>query len=210
MKRTTIILIAMILVAVCAGTCFAERRGGPHPPPRPPGVDSGFDAERPPPPPVLLTPEQEAKLLVFIREICEFKYNRLMDLKEFRPDKYHRILGEAERKRRNYLRLQRKFPDRAERLMEIKRKECRIEELADERRTADLDQKRKDQIRAELATILSELFDLKAVKRQEKISDLEKKLADLKDQAKKRNANKAELISTRLDQILGEKAWMDW
>ncbi len=86
-------------------------------------------------------------------------------------------------------------------------RDCRS--LAHEYRKSK-DETRKSQIKADLKSYLTELFNLRETQRAEKVTELEQELARLKEMLAFREKNKDKIIEKRLREMLAEDELLQW
>jgi hypothetical protein len=105
--------------------------------------------------------------------------------------------------------LQKENPVRFERESKIRDLERQSHELGESYRKAQDEATRKT-VRSNLANVLTQLFDLREMNRQEEVKRLEAELKRLKDTLAQRQQNRANIIERRIQQLTGEAGAMEW
>jgi len=164
--------------------------------------------ERAKPEVLYLTPEQEAEVLEYIREIYPERAKNLDLWKDLRSEQYRKGLSRAFREMRFMEALKEKDPDRYGRVAEEKRLERESRQLAQKYRKKE-DEAEKTRLKGELESLLYEIFDCRQMNRKDEIERLEKRLTELRKANQERLASKEEIVQRRLDELLGEKG-MEW
>jgi hypothetical protein len=100
-------------------------------------------------------------------------------------------------------------PARVEREKKIAEFERQSRELAGSYSKAPDEAARKT-LRANLAEIVTQLFDLREQNRQEEVKRMEADLKRLKDTLEQRQKNRANIIERRIQQLTGEAGAMEW
>jgi hypothetical protein len=106
-------------------------------------------------------------------------------------------------------RSQRDDPARFEREKKIAEFERQSRELAGSYSKAQDEAARKT-FRANLAEVVTQLFDLREQNRQEEVRRMETELKRLKDTLEQRQKNRANIIERRIQQLTGEAGAMEW
>jgi hypothetical protein len=83
--------------------------------------------------------------------------------------------------------------------------EALVHRLAEAKNDSD-----RDKAKGELRDVLEKQFDLRQVRHDKEIDALEAQVKKLKDLVRKRNDNRREIISKRLDQILSDAEGLGW
>ncbi len=99
-------------------------------------------------------------------------------------------------------------PEGFKMMEQIRAMEERSHRLAEEIREAP-PQERKER-KAELKTLLGELFDLREEARQRELGALKKRVGELEKKLERRKALKAEIVGRRQAELLGERDELDW
>jgi len=86
-------------------------------------------------------------------------------------------------------------------------RDCRM--LAQEYHTSN-DDARKSQIKINLKSYLTELFNIREAERAGKVAELEEELAQLKETLAFREKNKVKIIEKRLQEMLAEDEMLQW
>lgn len=156
-----------------------------------------------------MTPEQEAEVLKYLKEVRPEQYEELERLKERRPEQYRRLISRAFREIRYMEELKEKDPDRFKVLSQEKQLERETQKLARQYRNSN-DDEEKEQLLEELTKLLEKSFDLRQMNREFEIERLEKRLAEAKTANTKRLENKEEIVRLRLSQMLGKRKEFEW
>jgi len=100
-------------------------------------------------------------------------------------------------------------PVRYERELQIRKLEEESRDLGRSIRKSK-DESEKKQLRADLNKLLSNLFDLRELNRQDEIDRLRAELERLQQTLAKRQKNKVAIVERRLKQLTGEADDLDW
>ncbi len=194
------------------------RRPGPPPgapgpaPGRPPHAGRGSSFSPP-----VMDPETEEVLLAWIGEddpelLAELKLVRVED-----PGRYHQRIRELEGEWRHLEALKQRDPGRYEKVVYRRKLEIKARGLARSyrKRVAKKGESARStgaakETRKSLHSLLQELFELREAERMHEIERLETELSRLKELSKKRAANKKEIVSRHLREILGEADDLIW
>jgi hypothetical protein len=65
-------------------------------------------------------------------------------------------------------------------------------------------------LRGNLASVITQLFDLREMNRQEEVKRMEAELARLKETLVQRQKNRSSIIERRIQQLTGEAGAMEW
>lgn len=158
-----------------------------------------------------LTPQQEQLALEQIKNTySEERYNKLIDLKETRPQLYMRYLSKAYQGIQYMERLKERDPEQYQIMKNEKKleEECRM--LAIQYKESE-DESEKENLKNKIEDLVDRIFDIRHENRQKEIERLEKRLSEAKKNNDKRSKMKKEIIARRLEQLLGQqKEWMRW
>ncbi len=141
-----------------------------------------------------LTPELRTQFKL-IKENDESRYYELLREYSFRGTSFARV----------WSRFGEKNEDESNEVLEY---EIGVEALAAKYKKANSGD--KDKIKADLERNLSYLFDLKEKSREEEVLELEARLNELKKKMNMRKKNKTEIISRRIEELLGEDKYLEW
>jgi hypothetical protein len=72
------------------------------------------------------------------------------------------------------------------------------------------DEAARKMLRGNLASVITQLFDLREMNRQEEVKRMEAELKRLKDTLVQRQKNRADIIERRIQQLTGEAGAMEW
>ena len=100
-------------------------------------------------------------------------------------------------------------PETAKRMQEAFQAEAEQGQLL-AKYTQTTDAKERAEIKASLAKVLQNLFDLQLWQREREVSEVEARVKKLREAIDKRKAAKEAIVNTRLDQLLNEADGMGW
>lgn len=156
-----------------------------------------------------VTEEEEAQALAFLRRADPAIAERMDRLKETAPRRYTMTL-------RRVLMAQARLGAIAEgdstalaRHQEMFRLEAQVEDLALQYRESQ-DGEPREELRGQIETALSRLFDLREGQKREEMEHLEARLQHLRRVVEARQAGKDAIVERRLQQVLGEHAELEW
>ena len=155
-----------------------------------------------------LTPEQERETLTYLKEVRPEQGERLLMVRDRRPQQYRIFLSRAYREMRYMSEIRKSDPDRYERLRREKQMESETQDLAARYKSTE-DESEKSRIRAELMELLGSLFDMRQLNREDEIIRLEKRLEELREAQVDRQSHKEEIVLRRLQELIDDKAW-EW
>jgi hypothetical protein len=165
-----------------------------------------FQRQRQAQPDVLfLTPEQEAEVLNYLKEMRPEQSEELLKWKDRRPEQYRRALSRAFREMRYVEDLKERDPELYKIVSQEKQLESQSQTLARQYRNTD-DEKEKKRIEEDLMKLLDQVFDLRQMNYESEIERLEKRLAEAKERNVERLANKSEIVQRRLEELLELKS----
>ena len=228
---TLLIATAMLMnaaVGLAQGQPSAAPRGGPPPggpppggqamrpqgggrppgmrPPMPPGAEAdGMREREPPPPPPGWQPP--AELIARVKSSEPEFAAQLERLKSEDPERWIGELWHVSQEARHAATLrERDEADRATRVETTGRLERKVRALVD-----SLDGKQPSDTQASsLRDALGQLFDQREEMRREEITQLEKRITDLKSGLSDRRARKAEIVDRRLKELLAQEDKLGW
>ncbi len=182
----------------------------PHPRPRG-DVPLGQEKSLPvtPMPDVELTPEMEKEALDYFAQHNPRGADELLEMKAINPRAYTVHIQNILREKHHHERLQKENPARFERESKIRELERQGQELGESYRKAQ-DEAARKMLRGNLASIITQLFDLREMNRQEEVKRMEAELARLKETLVQRQKNRAGIIERRIQQLAGEAGAMEW
>ncbi len=151
-----------------------------------------------------LTSEQEQETITYLQKVRPEQSERLIRLKDLRPQQYRTFLSRAYREMRYMNEIKVNNPDRYERLRGEKQLESETQDLAAQYKRTN-DDTEKEHIETEMLELLGRLFDMRQVNREEEIVRLEKRLAQLKEAQSERQSHKDEIVQRRLKELTGDK-----
>ena len=158
---------------------------------------------------IQITPEQEAKILEYLRQNFPETVDRLEKLKITNPGLYKNQLVKLYKEITYVERIKNNDPERYQEILKEKKLNEKSLDLAKKYKETD-DEQEKLKIKKDLEELLYQLFDYRQKNREFEIQRLEKKLAELKAANIKRNENKKIIIEKRLKQLIGEKDYLNW
>ena len=179
------------------------------PPPRTPPSEGKSGPRRRQPPRVNLTPEQEQEAIAYIQEADPGEAERLKRLKSTDPKRYADMLNRRLREKRRLERRKQEDPARYEQEVKIRELERQSHKLADTYRNST-DEKARNEIRLNLATLTTRLFDLREARRQNEVKRMERDLERLRANLAERQKHKQQIIERRVAQLLGDPRNMEW
>jgi len=104
--------------------------------------------------------------------------------------------------------LKKKHPEVAEALLKAEKLEAKSHDLAEAIEDTE-DKGERKALQKELRSVLSEIFDARMVEGKYELKALESEVAELRDQIKDREANKARIIEARVLEMTGDEH-LDW
>ncbi|MFQ5605634.1 MAG: hypothetical protein ACE5HS_20370 [bacterium] len=169
-------------------------------------------AQAPPPPQpdkrAPLTAEQIEEALEFAEQFDPKLVEQLEELKIDMPERFNREVRHLLREKRRLERLQKRDQTRYEQVLNIQKMEIQSHVMGQQYQEAE--ESEKAQIKTELKSLLAKLFELRSQDRQEEVKRLEKQLDELKQSLAAREKNKEQIIERRLQQLTGEKSYLEW
>lgn len=178
--------VALGLLAV-AGPAFAQK--GPEKPPFEEGMGPGG-------PRFQVDPEEEAKVLSFIREHAPEMARHF----EEHPDEYRKRLPELAKMVRN--------PEIRDVFLKNMAADMKVRKLAEALRRAEGPE--KERVKKELEAVLDEQFDVKLAQHELQIKKMQEEIVKLRARIESRRAKKAEMVKKRLTEMMGEGDGWDW
>jgi len=147
--------------------------------------------------------------LAWLRTEEPEEFRRLMDLRERDSALFAEVMQDRLREWQHLRRLKRNDPELAEKLKRERDMDREAIGLGEAYRNAETGEE-KEEIRAALKQLLSELFDLRESHRKARVREVEKELEELRRVLKERRENKESIIQKRLEQLTGENAHLNW
>jgi hypothetical protein len=188
MKKLKYFIITMFLLVIIIEA--QEKETPPAPPPAP-----YFE----------ISEEMEKDFLKNIDTELQF---RLQNIKEYDKNEYFELLSQLQFSKFEHD----FFSEREKEYNELEKKvltaEIESKSLLAELKKAEASEKSK--LKMELKNSVSQLFDLKEEMRRKEIDRLTERLADLNKKLKVRTKNKDEIVTRRLQELLGEDDYLDW
>ncbi|MCD6117126.1 hypothetical protein J7K93_08940 [bacterium] len=155
------------------------------------------------------TPEQESMVLKYLEENKLGNSEKLTLLKERNPRLYNAKVLKLYREITFVESIKNSDPERYNQIMEERKLTGKSLKLAEDYKNTKVVSERS-QIKQELESLLYKIFDLRQMNRKSEINRLEKKLNNLKEANQKRVANKKAIVEKRLQQLTGEKQYLQW
>ena len=179
--------------------------------PPPPGelLDPGARPMLAPMPRGSLSAEQEKEAIEFLKQDSPEIAAGLDELKKSSPETYSRQVRSAYYDKRELDRLKLRHPERYESARQEKGLDRQSRFLARRYPRAKTEAE-KELIRTELATVLDQAFDLREARRNETIERLERELAELRQTSEKRQQNKSQIVTRRIEELLGRDDDLRW
>ena len=181
-----------------------------------PGMQGGPNAPMPggpgqnrPMPQHQLTEEERKQAMDFLQEFSPDRIEHLKRLEKKNPAEYNDFLAKAFRQMKDLSELKKTNPDIYEDIIKRNRLESQSMDLSKAFRETD-DAKKKEELKAQLQSLLTDLFDLREKEKEREIKKLETQLNELKAMYQKRKENKAAIIEDRLKELTGDKETMKW
>lgn len=156
-----------------------------------------------------LSEDQEKEATEFLRKDSPGIAAGLDELKKSAPEDYRRQVRSAYYDKRELDRLKLRHPERYESARREKGLDRQSRFLARRYPRATTDAER-EQIRTELAGVLDQAFDLREARRKETIERLERELAELRQTSEKRQQNKSQIVTRRMEELLGRDDDLRW
>ena len=150
--------------------------------------------------------ERVEKAMEMLQEQFPQFHSRLESIRTTYPKVFYRTMH----KLRMFLRNEGKNPESKEKLIKVFNKEIDLDLLV-EKHFNEKDQDKRDKIKSEMLSIMSETFDSKEELKLEIIRKIEKNLEMKKEEYRKRQQDKEQIIKNDLEKILEmrEKAERD-
>ena len=155
------------------------------------------------------TPEFEKSTMKLLEAQNAQKAYQISMLKSKQFNKYKQALEDYYISTDMMDKLKESDPKRYEQLKKKRDLEEKSRKYAEEYRMTSV-QKEKNKHKAELKTVLNELFDLRELDREEEMKKLNQKLNDLMKVMSERNKKKNDIVERRLNQLLGEVNELVW
>jgi hypothetical protein len=171
-------------------------RRGPHGDGRPP-----FGRRHVPPMFQELTDEQVEEILAFVKEKMPWRYERLKEWQEKKPEFFRRMCRRLRFEIGQLKRLQKDNPKAYEAAIEEHRLRARAAELADRARGAEAEADRQ-KAKAELRDVLTRLFDAEGKAREAQIRELEGRIHQLREQLAERAEKRDRIIDWMLERLM--------
>ncbi|MGH7597099.1 MAG: hypothetical protein ACREOI_12150 [bacterium] len=158
---------------------------------------------------VELTPEMEKDAFEYIAKLNPRGVDELLEMKAINLREYTVRISKILRERYQLERLQKEDPTRFERESKLRELERQSHELGESYRKAQ-DEAARKMLRSNLASVITQLFDLREMNRQEEVKRMEAELKRLKDTLAQRQQNRMSIIERRIQQLTGEAGAMEW
>jgi hypothetical protein len=100
------------------------------------------------------------------------------------------------------------YKERNEQMKKEKELEIDVELYALKCKSAD--KANQQNLKKDLQTALSQLFDIRESQKQEEVKQLEKRLQELKESLQARKQNKDEIVQRRIQELLGDSRYLRW
>ncbi|KAA3659005.1 MAG: hypothetical protein DWQ10_09875 [Calditrichaeota bacterium] len=209
--KIRILVLSLFITALVSASLFAQ-----EPMPEPPLPEQEQDMHRNEkrervPFAVAAAPlddEQKTEALQFITNLVPEASPVLAELENENPRAYERELRQALREKRVLARHKKRKKEEYENAAKRITLQHKTQILAYRYRKAE--DSEKPEIKKQLHTQLSQLFDLRERDRELEIQQLEKRLDALRKQLEKRKPNKDKIIEKRLDHMLGLDKELQW
>ena len=161
-----------------------------------------------------MSKEEEQKIL---KKLSPEMKNKLEEIKKLSKEKYYQLL--RQNSFGGVYAISEDSPvavvgglfgnsERSEQYKKQKELEVNIELLALKYKNANASEQGK--IKNDLATTLSDLFEIRESQKQEEVKSLEKRLQELKESLQMRKENKTEIVNRRIQELLGNSKYLRW
>lgn len=145
---------------------------------------------------------------LYRQQLSEEVLAKLEYIKQKNQPKYNDLLREAYFKNSRSPFWHKGNKEQHERQNAILELEIKSESLALEYEEAS--GAKKESIKKDMKTVLSELFELREKDRKEDVARLEQELMELKESLQIRANKKDEIIKRRVEELLGENKYLEW
>lgn len=145
-------------------------------------------------------PEDEARVLAFLKENRPEMARHLDGAKRERPGEYKKHITELARMVRN--------PDMREVFLKTTAAEAKVHKAAEALRGAEGAD--KERLSKELEAALGEQFDAKLAQQELQLKKMSEEIGKLKGRIEARRAKKAQMVKKRLADMTGEGDGWDW
>jgi hypothetical protein len=156
-----------------------------------------------------LGPDWENRILEDVKNEYPAELDNLQKLKSKNPQKYQQKLMKYHQEIRRELRLKVEDPQQ----YQAARKQHELDHLCDnlaQQYRETKDKQRQAEIKNDLRKKLVELFVLRETEKEQRIVELEQEIKQLKEMGARRRQKQDEIISKRLDEMLGEQDELGW
>ena len=159
-----------------------------------------------------LTPEGVEERMRILREIHPQLAERIARMKEARPERVGRMLGQHWPRIENLIHMKKHDPKGFELHVHDMKLMRQSHELSRrlQRPDSDLDTEKKDQVRRELRELVANHFEVRQKLKEHDLAKLETRIEELRGQLRKRTTNKDQIIEDHLKKLSGqsdEDAW---
>ena len=166
-------------------------------------------APTPPPREEHITPETEREALDFLAVVAPFRLEDTKRLKTVHPQEYYRNMSEVLSVKRRLDFVKRNDPEQYQLVLQETKMDQHSQNLAEQyRRTKNSEE--RNRLRAELKTLLAQLFDIREKNKQMEINHLESELNRLSNTMMERRKNKDQIVTLRLEELLDEQTSLKW
>lgn len=166
-------------------------------------------APTPPPPEERITPEKEREALDFLSVVAPFRLGDTKRLKSVQPQEYYRHISEVLSVKRRLDFVKRNDPEQYQLVLQETKMDQQSHNLAEQYRQTK-NSEELNRLRAELRTLLGQLFDVRERNKQMEIQNLEKELNRLRNTMTERRKNKNQIVTLRLEELLEEQTSLKW
>lgn len=152
----------------------------------------------------LADPAREAKAMEFLKEFRPDLAVRLDDIRSKQPPRYREIIHDASRRALELEEIRKHEPQEyAERVRRLRLRACPYR-LAAEHLAAPAS--RREQIRKQLVACLEEIFEQRQREMEAELTELEERIAELREEVRIHQAGKAGRIQERVKALIGDGA----
>ena len=179
-----------------------KRRSGPQ--------DRSLRPQRPPQRD--LTPDEVEERMRILREIHPQLAERIARMKEERPERVGRMLGQHWPRIENFIRMKEHDPKGFELRVHDMKLTRQSHELSRRMRRPDSDPatEKKEEIRHELRELVATHFEVRQKLKEHELAKLETRIEELRGQLRKRATNKEQIIEDHFKKLSGQSDADAW
>jgi len=153
-----------------------------------------------------IPPESQQEALDFLKQWDPHKYRKIQSIQQENPMAFGEVLRGVFREMKKIEHLKKTEPEQYEMIVEEKKLQADVEELADRYKEKEGD----EGLAAQLRTSLGKLFDANLRNHRARFEKMKQELDKMEAKIEKRRTSRDQLVQQRFEEVTGTREVWDW